>query len=299
VLVLISNIPLLPPTRLKFKPMWQLGGLALLTRMMAWIWANIDTLFASATLGAVGAGLYSRAYNITTQMKEPFAAVEQAVRQAFIAHRSLDDATASKATLDGLRIIVIAASLIAASVIVLSECLVAVLLGTQWSSVTTPLIILSVAFPARVARLYLDGFTYARGSIGHMLTRDVLIVSLMTSLLWFWASEGIATIALIVAAIQFFTLLFRGGTIDIAIAGTVLQRLHAITPGYSIAIVLVLAGQLPSIFWPELNEIADWGIRLIICLTVCIITIVKIPTKWLPNTLQQIIRKKLSLNNTY
>lgn len=281
-LALVSGIPLLPPRRLRTGIAWRLGGLGLATRLLAWISANIDTLFASAALGAAGAGLYSRAYNITTQMKEPFAVLDQTVRQAFVAQRNLDDLAASRATLGGLRLVVLAAALISAGVIVLREPLVALLLGPQWGAVVLPLAILAASLPMRVARLYLDGFTYARGSMRHMLGRNMVIVALLTAGLLLWAAEGVAAIALVVAATQVCTLFFRGGPVDIVVAGTISQRLAMMAPGYAAGAALVLLGEVPALIWPAAGALADWGLRAALCVVVCLFVIAALPGRWLP-----------------
>jgi len=283
-LALMSGIPLLPPRRLRAGTAWRLGGLGLATRLLAWMSANIDTLFASAALGAAGAGLYSRAYNITTQMKEPFAVLEQTVRQAFLAQRGLDDAAASRATLGGLRLVVLAAALVSAGVIVLRETLVALLLGPQWGAVVLPLGILAASLPARVARMYLDGFTYARGSMRHMLARNIAIVALLAGGLWLWADDGVTAIALVVAAVHLGTLFFRGGAVDIAVAGTTAQRLAAMAPGYAAGAALVALGELPALIWPGAGELAEWGLRAAVCVLWCTTVVLVMPGRWLPKS---------------
>lgn len=277
-----AGVPVLPPHRLQPGAAWRIGGLGFATRLLAWLWANMDTLFASSALGAVGAGIYSRAYNITTQMKEPFAVLDQTVRQAFVAQRSLNDAAASRATLGGLRLLVLAASLVAAGVIVLREAVVAVLLGPQWEMVVLPLAILAVSLPARVARVYLDGFTYARGSMRHMLGRNLAIMALMTAGLWIWATEGVTAIALVVAAVHVATLFFRGGPVDVAVAGTTAKRFAVMVPGYAAGVAMVALGELQSLIWPGTTELTDWGIRAAVCGLVCICVCVVIPDRWLP-----------------
>ena len=290
-LTLLSGIPLLPPRRLQTGAAWRLGGVGLTTRLLAWMSANIDTLFASAALGAAGAGMYSRAYNLTTQIKSPFEAFEQTIRQAFVAQRSLDDAAASRATLKGLRLVTIVAALVSATLIVLREPVVALLLGPQWSPIILPLSVLAASLPARVARLYLDGFTYARGSMRFMLARNIAIIILLTIGLWLWANEGITEIALIVAAVHGITLLFRGGAIDISIAGTISQRFSAIAPGYLIGTAMIVIGELISVVMSIKLEYWDWSVRAIICMTFAICVLMTLPETLLPSSLQK--RRKL------
>lgn len=293
-LSLKSGIPILPPRRLRVGAAWKLGGLGLATRLFAWLSANIDTLFASAMLGAAGAGLYSRAYNITTQMKEPFAVLDQTVRQAFVAQRNLDDIEASKATLGGLRLVVLAAALVSAGVIVLREPLVALLLGAQWGEVILPLAILAASLPARVARLYLDGFTYARGSMRHMLVRNATIVVLLAGGLWLWAADGVAAIAMAVAAMHLGTLFFRGGPVDIAVAGTIAQRLAMMAPGYAGGVALVVMGEVPSLIWSGFGGVAEWGLRAATVAFISVLFMIVLPGDWFPKSIGQRRRRLLS-----
>jgi PST family polysaccharide transporter len=288
---LASAIPLRPSHWLQAGAAWRLGALGLMTRLLAWISTNIDTLFASAALGAAGAGIYSRAYNLTTQMKEPFAVLDQTVRQAFVAQRTIDDAAASRGTLTGLRLVVLAASFVAAGVIILREPIVAVLLGSQWGAVVLPLAILAASLPARVARLYLDGFTYARGSMRHMLVRDISIVIMLAGALWLWATKGVEFIALVVAAAHVATLFFRGGTVDVAVAGTRASRLAAIAPGYAVGAMIVGLGELLGYFLPGVNDLTEWGVRATVFAVLGVFLIVSVPNSWLPRGLIQLRRR--------
>ncbi len=288
-----SRIPVLPPTTPQIRVAWRQGGLGVATKLPAWLSANIDTLFASVALGAVGAGIYSRAYNITTQVKEPFAVLDQTVRQAFVAQRSLDDADAARATLRGLRLVVLMASVAAAGVIVMREAFVATLLGSQWSEVELPLAILAASLPARVARLYLDGFTYARGSMRHMLMRNIAIVLLLALGLWYWAAGGVTAISLVVAAVHLSTLLFSGGAVDIAVTGTISKRLVALVRGYSLGGFLVICGELPAVMWPDSTELMDWGARAAICTVLCIAIGILLPDSDLPKSIAKRRRRFL------
>ena len=282
-LAMISNIPLRPPLRLQAGTAWRLGGLGFVTRLLAWVSSNIDTLFASAALGPASTGIYSRAYNLTTQMKEPFAVLDQAVRQAFVAQRSLDDVAASRATLDGLRLVVIAASLVAGAAIVMREAIVTLLLGSQWGYVVLPFAILAASLPARVARLYLDGFTYARGSIGHMLLRNISIVLMLLVALWVWADHGVVYIALVVASVHVVTLFFKGGETDVAVAGSIGKRLRVLFPGYAAGVSLVTIGELAAVVLSSDSEIVEWAMRAIVCLSVFLVAAFLLPGRWMPS----------------
>lgn len=293
-----AGVPVLPPRRLQPGAAWRFGGLGFATRLLAWLWANMDTLFASSALGAVGAGFYSRAYNITTQLKEPFAALDQTVRQAFVAQKSLDDEAASRATLGGLRLVVLVAALVAASIIVLREAVVTLLLGEQWGPVVVPLAVLAASLPARIARMYLDSFTYARGSMRQMLGRNLAIVAMMTGGLWLWAQEGVVAISLVVAGIHFLTLLFPGGSVDRAVAGTLVQRLAAITPGYVIGAVFVVAAESICAFAGLWIGILDWGIRAVFCAVAFLLVPMLVPERWLPRSVAALRWRLVTFDGT-
>ena len=279
---LLSAIPLRPPHRLQAGAAWRLGGLGFATRLLAWMSTNIDTLFASAALGAAGAGIYSRAYNITTQMKEPFAVLDQTTRQAFVAQRSLDDGAASRATLAGLRLVVLMASLVAAGVIVLREALVAVLLGPQWGAVVLPLAILAASLPARVARLYLDGFTFARGSMWHMLLRNLFIVTALAIGLLLWAHVGVAAIALVVCVVQVLSLGFAGGIEDRRLAGPLLKRARAIVPGIMAGTALIVLAEGLSCLSAPVSAQLDWALRGVVWTLTLPAILLFVPDRWLP-----------------
>lgn len=284
VLGLMAGIPLLPPRRLQTGVAWRLGGVGLSTRLFAWILANVDTLFASASLGATGAGIYSRAYNLTTQIKEPFSVLEQTIRPAFMAQRNLDDADAARATLRGLRLVVLAAALAASGVIVLREAVVSVLLGPKWDAVVMPLAILAASLPARVARLYLDGLTYARGSMRHMLARNISLSTLLAFGLLIWASEGILVIALMVAATHVVSTFFVGGPDDIAVGGTRVRRLSAMAPGYAAGAAIVGLAEIHPMLWPSTPQLMEWAIRLGIFGLVSLLVVAALPRGWLPRS---------------
>jgi PST family polysaccharide transporter len=286
-LVSRSGIPMLPPRRLRAGVAWRLGGLGSATRLLAWLSANIDTLAASVALGAAGAGLYSRAYNITTQMKEPFAALDQTLRQAFVAQRSLDNAAAARYTQAGLRLVVLAAAIFVAGVIVLREPLVALLLGPQWGGVALPLSILAAALPARVARLYLDGLSYARGSVRYMVARNVANVALLAVGLWLWAADGVTAIALVVAATHVMRLLFTGDAVDTEIGGTLAQRLHAMSPGALAAFATVCAAEWVSAALVVSGTYQDYSLRFAVYCCLVALGTMFCPRDWFPNSLER------------
>jgi O-antigen/teichoic acid export membrane protein len=281
-----ARVPLLPPKQFRPLDAWGMGGLGFSARLLAWVSTNIDTLFASAQLGAVGAGIYSRAYNITTQLKEPFSTIDLVVRQAFVAQKSLEDSAAARAALNGLRVVVLAAAFASASVIALREPVVAILLGHQWDAVTLPLAVLAASLPARVARLYLDGLTYARGSLLRLTGRNALIVVLLVSGLSIWAHQGVVAIALVVAVSHVVLLLIPIGASEQAVAGTLLQRLIAILPGYALGLILVAISESLAVIATPSGGFAEWAVRAGVCGLVVTAAAVLIPDNWLPSSVR-------------
>lgn len=283
-LVVISKIPVRPPSRLQARTAWQMGGLGFVTRLMTWVSANIDTLFASAALGAASTGIYSRAYNLTTQIKEPFAVLDHAVRQAFVAQRELRDDIALRSNLAGLRLVVLVAVLVAASTIVMRDAVVTILLGAQWAEVVLPLAVLASSLPARVARLYLDGLTYVRGSMGYMLARNIILVVMLVMGLWFWAGEGVLAIASVVALVHIAALFFSGGSVDVVVAGSARQRILVMLPAYIYGVGMVLVGEAPALIGLGLSPVAELCFRAAVCATFFCLLLAFTPDKWLPQS---------------
>lgn len=280
-IVVRSGISLRVPAAFRPRRAFSSGGASLVTGTQVWAWANLDTLFASIFLGPTAAGIYSRAYSLTTQMKAPFGLLEQVVRQAFVGQRTLDDDVAAANVRNGLRLITLVSSLMAGAAIALREPVVAVLLGAQWGGVVLPLTILAIVFPPRIARGYLDGFSYARGSITAMRTRNWVILALFVTSLVLFADRGVAAIAMAVAATYLVAMLFVGSPTDRRFAGTLRERMAAMIPGWAFGAAIALLAEIPGLAF-ALSETDEWIARLVVTIVSGIGALLLIPQSWLP-----------------
>lgn len=282
-LVFTSGTPLHPPLRLHPQSAWQSGGKPLQARILIWSTANVDTLLASAVLGPHGAGIYSRAYNIVTQFKEPFGALDQAVRQAFIADKELPTPSQDEPSwiFSGLRLIFTVSAIMAGLVIAMREPIVMILLGDQWTDAVQPLAILAASFPARIARMYLDSFSYAKGSITHLVKRNLILLVVMTTGLVVFAHHGVAAIACVVAFGHIVSLIFTGGDVDRAYMGSLPQRLLATIPGVLVGVLLVSLGEAVSGLAGLQNTLLDWTLRAAYLVLFIGVTGSMIPDSWL------------------
>jgi O-antigen/teichoic acid export membrane protein len=291
VAMIVSGIPLKMSARIDPAQAWRLGGMASLVRSVSWLGANIDTFFASSMLGAYGIGIYSRAYNISSQLKEPFSVLDVVVRQAFVAQKSLPAADARRVTLVGLRLLAILCMGMAAVVIVLREPVVFVLLGRQWTDVVAPLGILIMSVPLRVIRMYLDGVSYTRGSIRHMLMRNLFVVALLTTGLVLFAANGVTAIAIAVTTTHLLALAFTGNSVDRQVAGTLGARFGAVLPGVVLAACFVGLNEGAVYVLDPARQGIDWALRALLCTLLVIGMPLGIPGRWLPYNIRAARRR--------
>ncbi|WP_343347812.1 oligosaccharide flippase family protein [Sphingomicrobium sp. XHP0239] len=280
-IVVRSGISLRVPAAFRPRRAFSSGGASLVTKTQVWAWANLDTLFASIFLGPTAAGIYSRAYSLTTQMKEPFGLLEQVVRQAFVGQRTLDDDVAAANVRNGLRLITLVSSLMAGAAIALREPVVAVLLGAQWGAVVLPFTILAAVLPLKIARSYLDGFSYARGSIVAMQKRNWIVLTIFLSLLLFFADEGVSAIAWVVGFTYLIAPLFVGDKVDRRFAGNRVERFAIMLPSWAMGAAIALTAELPSRFF-TVSQNEDWMARFLSAGFLCAIALWISSRYWLP-----------------
>lgn len=196
----------------------QVGSAGMASRLFAWFWTSVDTIAAGLTLSAAATGLYSRAYNLGVQVKEPFATIDHPMRQALAAIRDGggDVRTAAKRM---IMLIALATSITAAGVVALREEIVWLLLGPQWHGAALPFAILAAALPARIALNFIDNTVIVAGTMGNMVRRHALLSVVIGSLVWFAAPHGIAWIAVLVAGSLYLALLIPVGGHDPAVPG--------------------------------------------------------------------------------
>jgi len=204
-----------------------IGGSGMASRIFAWFWTSIDTIASGLTLSAAATGLYSRAYNLSVQVKEPFAAIDHPMRQALASIRDSegDVRTSAKRM---LMLIALATSLTAAGVIALRDEIVLLLLGQQWREAAVPFAILAAALPARISLNFIDNTVIVAGRMSSMVWRHALLSLVIGALVWFAASYGITWIAALVA-----------GSLYLALLVPVDQAERAVPSGWDIVRMLV------------------------------------------------------------
>ena len=162
--------------------------------------------------------MYSRAYNLSVQVKEPFAAIDHPMRQALASIRDSggDVRTSAKRM---LMLITLATSLTAAGVVALRDEIVLLLLGQQWREAAVPFAILAAALPARISLNFIDNTVIVAGRMGSMVRRHALLSLVIGALVWFAAPLGIAWIAALVAGSLYLALLVPVGQAEPAVPG--------------------------------------------------------------------------------
>lgn len=229
------------------RPMWprpfglgDMAGTAMygsVSRVLGWAWTQIDTLAVGMTSTAAQTGIYSRAYNLSTQVKEPFAALDHPIRQVLISVRN-EGGNLSEATSRALRLLVIASSLVCALIIALRQEAILIILGPKWSEAVLPFAILVAGLPARVARQFIDSVTIVSGSMRRMVSRHLTFLCVIGIGVLVAASYGILAVAIVVTLAVYLVLLLPArhdpGQEDVDI-----PLLKVMLPGLAIGLVFV------------------------------------------------------------
>ncbi len=187
------------PQTFDLKGVLRTGGMGLTARVLSWFWSSIDTIVVGLATSAAATGMYSRAYNLTVQLKEPFAALDHPVRQALTVSKSttLGYETVFRET---SRLILTLAVQAAVAVSLMSAAIVALILGPQWSQAAPIFALLVLGVPARIANNLLDGDAVVAGDMGRMVVRHILLALAIGSGTILLASQGIMAVATVVIA---------------------------------------------------------------------------------------------------
>jgi PST family polysaccharide transporter len=285
ILIMAARLPLAPPRRLAtIIGQLKLGGYGLLSRLLNWGWTNVDTLAVSYMLGPFATGIYSRAYNISVQAKEPFLAIDQTMRQVFATAKSQSGGVGAQ-MIFALRIVTILSALAAAGIILLREWVVAILLGGQWTAVVLPLAILAAGLPARVARLYFDGVAVVVGDVRGMALRHGLLLAVIVAALLLFAQRGIAAVALCTVVPLYLSLPFAMGDKEREVAGPARRFLAAMLPGLAIGTAVVGIGELLLRPWLQSAPMLLAAADVALCATTLIGLAMMLPSAWLGDEL--------------
>lgn len=243
-LIAIARLPLLPPRRISgTAEHYRLGGYGALSRLINWAWTTVDTVAVAMLLGPAATGIYSRAYNINVQAKEPFLAIDQTMRQAFASARAQSSDVGGQMLL-ALRLITLASGLVAAALVILREQIVAILLGAQWGAAAAPLAILALGLPPRIARLYFDGLAVVVGDVRGAMLRHLAMLAMIVAGLALFARHGLPAVAAAVTVPLYLSLAFAVGHRERAMLGSVAQLCRAMLPGLALGTALIAADHL-------------------------------------------------------
>lgn len=281
ILAILARLPVAPPRRLSLVVgQLQLGGYGVLSRLLNWGWTNVDTLAVSITLGAFATGIYSRAYNISVQAKEPFLAIDQTMRQVFATAKGQAGGVGPHMIM-ALRILTILSALIAAGIILLREWVVAILLGAQWTAVAMPMAILAAGLPARVARLYFDGVAVVVGDVRGMALRHGLLLALIAAALALFAARGVSAVALCTVVPLYLSLLFAMGHKEREAAGPARHFLMAMLPGLGTGAAVVAVGELVLRPWLAAEPMVLAAANILLCAGALLLLALLLPAVWL------------------
>ncbi|MFS0738521.1 oligosaccharide flippase family protein [Sphingomonas sp. 1P06PA] len=249
VLIAEVRLPVLPPRRLDLHGIGGVGGVGAASRLLAWAATNADTLIIGIVLGPVSTGLYSRAYNISTQLKEPFAALDSIVRQAVVALKRREAGMAMQIDRTA-RLLGLGSGFIAAIAIVCRHEIVGLLLGRQFAAAAPVLAVLAAGLPARVIGVFRDGLSGAVGAMRGMLLRNLIICLVIVTGAALVAKHGVLAVAIIVVGAGYAALLVPTG--EARATGLGSGRLFVLMlPGIALATILTLVGMLVFTLLPN------------------------------------------------
>lgn len=281
ILTIVARLPIAPPRRLSLVVgQLKLGGYGVLSRLLNWGWTNVDTLAVSIMLGAFATGIYSRAYNISVQAKEPFLAIDQTMRQVFATAKGQAGGVGPHMIM-ALRILTILSALVAAGIILLREWVVAILLGNQWTAVALPMAILAAGLPARVARLYFDGVAVVVGDVRGMALRHGLLLGIIAAALAVFAWRGVTVVAVCTVIPLYVSLLFGMGRKEREAAGPARHFLAAMLPGLGTGVTVVAIGELLLRPWLAATPMMLAGANILLCAVALLLLALFLPAAWL------------------
>lgn len=269
------------PQRFTLAAVGRVGAYGAASRILAWFWSSVDTIAVAATLGPAATGLYTRAYNISVQIKEPFSALDAPTRQALIAVSNRDGDVGPQAAMM-LRLITLATSGAAAICAVLREPLVMILLGNQWRASAPVLAILILGLPARIALMFFDGLASAAGSMPNMMLRHGVLCVVVGGGVFFAAPYGMAMVAVVVCVSLYLALLLPAHASERVATGGRLALLGAMLPGLAFGAGLLMFGEVVLLPWVGDNRLLTIAAMLGAGALAASLAAVAMPGRWLP-----------------
>ncbi|WP_439533164.1 oligosaccharide flippase family protein [Polymorphobacter sp.] len=291
-----TRIGLRWPRRFSFAAVGPVGAYGAGSRILAWFWSSIDTIAVAATLGPAAAGLYTRAYNINIQLKEPFSALDGPTRQALITVRNRDGQVTAQAVIM-LRLITIAVAGIAAVCAVLREPIVMLLLGSQWLAAAPVLGILMIGLPARIALNFFDGLAAVAGSMPNMILRHILMCGVIGGGVFLAAPYGMRAVAGLVCGALYLALLLPARAGERRLTGGRLPLLGAMAPGLAIGGGMLALGEFVLVPLANGSQILALLIVLPATALIALLIGLVLPASWLPDALRRRRRALLRLGS--
>lgn len=280
-----TGIGLRWPRQFSLAAVGRVGAYGAGSRILSWCWTSIDTIAVAATLGPAAVGLYTRAYNINIQFKEPFTALEAPTRQAMVAVRNREGQVTGHAVIM-LRLITFATAGTAAVCAALREPIVMLLLGPQWSASAPVLAILIIGLPARIALNFFDGLATVAGSMPNMIVRHAVLCVVVGVGVWLAASYGTNAVAGVVSATIYFALLLPARQSERVMTGGRLALLGAMLPGLGFGGSLLMFSEFVLVPLAAGNRLAAVAIVLPASALIALLVGVAMPAAWLPAALQ-------------
>lgn len=275
-----ARLPLAPPRRFALGEIGETGWYGVGTRFGEFAVTSIDTLAVALTMGPAITGIYSRAYNIGTQIKEPFTAVDSTIRQALA---KLRDEAGFRREIDRIvRLVVIASALIVAGVFAAREEVVGVLLGGKFAAAAPILIFILLALPARTLMMTIEGATVARGNMLNALARTMLTLSIITPGVFIGARYGAQGVAIAVATASWAGAMFALKLFARDMRRSYWTLVALLIPGLVIGLVMASLGT-----WVEvgINGFSPFE-RLLVMMAffgvASALIAFALPTRWLP-----------------
>lgn len=204
--IVASALPLAPPRQ--FDLAWARetalrGGLS---KLLFFGWEKVDTLVVGLTFSPALIGIYARAYNLSTTVREVFGAIDHPLRQTLVSVRD-GGGPVERTTLKIIRLLAFLSGLAAALLFILRETVVLVLLGPQWEAVVIPFAIFILGLPARVILQFWESAVLVSGDMRRLVARQACLLILIGVGVVFAAPYGLWLVASVVTGSLYASLL--------------------------------------------------------------------------------------------
>ncbi len=279
IVVRTSHLPIGLPGQFGFGGNFHVASWGALSRIVAWGWTSIDTFAVSAMFGPAATGLYSRAYNIQVQAKEPFVAIDQTIRQAFAALKNREGGFVEQNRM-ALRLVTLLSGFTAAGLIVMRDEVVLLLLGRQWGLAAPALALLAAGLPARIARLYFDSLTLSMGNMRGLVMRHIAILILIAAGIALVGGRGIGWVAAVVSGTLYLSLLFANGASERSAGAGIGAVAQAMAPGLALAVVLVAIAESVTLLVGPVDWKVDALVRAIV-MGIGALALFAVPAAWI------------------